>query len=97
MRIISISTLRKYWMEHNETEGKLLAWIAFVKKAKWGKPNDVKKQFAKTSIVGSNRAVFDICGGNYRLVVKINYDAQIVYIRFIGTHKQYDAIKAEKV
>ncbi len=97
MRIIKVSTLKEYWMKHKETEGQLRAWVGFVKKAKWRNPADIKKQFVKVSILGSNRAVFDICGGNYRLVVKINYGHQIVYIRFLGTHLQYDKINAEEI
>jgi mRNA interferase HigB len=94
MRIIKVKTLKEFWQNHKETEEQLSAWVAFVKKAEWRKPLDVKKQFAKASIIGSNRAVFDICGGNYRLVVKLNYDHHIVFIRFIGTHKEYDTINA---
>jgi mRNA interferase HigB len=97
MRIISISTLREYWIKHRETEEQLKDWNAFVKKAKWERPSDVKKQFKSASILGDNRVVFNICGGNYRLVVKINYDAEIVYIRFIDTHSKYDKINAEEV
>ena len=94
MRIIKVKTLKEFWQNHKETEEQLLAWVAFVKKAEWRKPQDVKNQFAKASIINSNRVVFDICGDNYRLVVKINYDHQIVYIRFLGTHKEYDKINA---
>ena len=97
MRIIKVNTLKEYRTKHRETEEQLRAWVGFVKKAKWEKPAAIKKQFAEASILGSNRAVFDICGGNYRLVVKVNYGHQIVYIRFIGTHLQYDKINAEEI
>lgn len=63
-----------------------------VVKASWQTPNDIKEQYRSASIVGNNRVVFNIHGNKYRLVVKINYFAQVVYIRFIGTHKEYDKI-----
>jgi mRNA interferase HigB len=97
MRIIKTSTLKEYWTKHRETEEQLKAWVGFVKKVKWDGPADIKKQFAKASIVGSNRAVFNICGGNYRLVIQIKYSLKIVYIRFVGTHAEYDRINAEEI
>jgi mRNA interferase HigB len=97
MRIISIGTLRNYWVRHKETQEPLRAWVGLAKRAKWKEPRDIRKQFAKASILSGNRAVFDICGGNYRLVVKINYDHGIVYIRFMGAHSEYDKINAEEI
>jgi mRNA interferase HigB len=97
MRIISIGTLRKYWTKHRETEEPLRAWVGFARRANWKGPRDIRKQFAKASILPNNRAVFDICGNNYRLVVRINYDHGIVYIRFMGTHSEYDKINAEEI
>jgi mRNA interferase HigB len=72
-------------------------WYRIAKKAAWSNPADVKAAFRTASILKENRAVFNLCGNNYRLVVKINYVKGIVYIRFVGSHKQYDAINAEKV
>jgi len=80
MRIFNASTLRNYGKKHRETDSDLRSWIAFAEKAEWKKPGDVKKQFAKAGIVGSNRVVFNICGNKYRLVVKINYDAYMIFI-----------------
>jgi mRNA interferase HigB len=97
MRIISTGTLRNYWIKHKETREPLRAWVGFAKRAKWKRPRDIRKQFARASILPDNQAVFDICGGNYRLVVKINYDHGIVYIRFMGTHSEYDRINAEEI
>jgi|SRR5208337_3932603 len=97
MRIIKVKTLKEYWQKHKETEKQLLVWVASVKKAKWRKPIDVTNHFTKTSIINSNRAVFNICGDNYRLVVKFNYEHQIVYIRFIGTHSEYDEIDSATI
>jgi len=66
-----------------------------VKKAKWSSPEDVKRHFRNASIIGGNRVVFNIAGNKYRLVVKFNYPYRLGYIRFIGTHGQYDQIDAE--
>ena len=73
------------------------AWYILMKSASWQTPNDVKSQFRSASIVGDNRVVFNIAGNKYRLIVKIHYNTGIVYVRFIGTHRQYDAINAEEV
>ncbi|TAL31051.1 MAG: type II toxin-antitoxin system HigB family toxin [Spirochaetes bacterium] len=97
MRIISAGTLRKYWTNHKETEEPLRAWVGFAKRADWKSPKDIKKQFTKACILSGNRAVFDICGGNYRLVIKVNYEHRIVWIRFLGTHTEYDKINAEEI
>jgi mRNA interferase HigB len=67
------------------------------KSAEWKIPNEVKRQFGNASIIGDNRIVFNICGNKYRIVVKINYQNQWVYIRFVGTHKEYDKIDAKKI
>jgi mRNA interferase HigB len=97
MRVIKKGTLKEYWEKHRETKNDLTSWFFIAKKSKWEKPGDVKLQFAKASILNSTRVVFNICGNNYRLVVKINYAAKIIFIRFIGTHEEYDKINAEKV
>jgi len=68
-----------------------------MKSASWKTPNDVKSQFRSASIIGDNRVVFNIAGNKYRLIVKIHYNTGIVYVRFIGTHPDYDAINAEEV
>ena len=75
----------------------LEAWYGFTLKADWNSPIDVKKDFGNASILQGGRAVFNIAGNKYRLVVKINYPYRVVYIRFIGTHSQYDAIEAQTV
>lgn len=75
----------------------LRSWYAVVKKAAWKEPADIKKQYGSVSILKDRRAVFNICGNKYRLVVKINYVKGVVYIRFLGSHAAYDAINAEEV
>ena len=74
-----------------------MAWHDEVKRAIWKNSADVKAQFGTASILGNNRVVFNIHGNKYRLVVMINYQSDIVYIRFIGTHKEYNKIDVKEV
>lgn len=97
MRIIKKSTLVKYYKQHAETKQDLEAWHAITFRSDWKTPNDVKRTFAKASIIGDNRVVFNIGGNAYRLIVKIEYKIGWLYIRFIGTHKEYDKINAEEI
>ncbi len=97
MRIIAVSTLRAFWKgrsQYRDAEEPTLAWYRDVLKADWAKPSDVKQQFRNASILQGGRAVFNIAGNKYRIVVWINYPYRVVYIRFVGTHEQYDAIDA---
>jgi mRNA interferase HigB len=95
MRIIAKGTLREYWETHANCRKELEEWYGIACKADWSSPKDVKKNFPKASIVGNNRVVFDIVGGNFRLVVKFAYKMRIGFVRFIGTHKQYDKMDVE--
>ena len=99
MRVIAKKTLRDFWekAKYNDAEQSLKAWYAEVKKAKWNSSNDIKRQYRNASFVGSNRVVFNIKGNKYRLIVAIKYEMKIVFIRFIGTHEQYDKINAREV
>jgi mRNA interferase HigB len=97
MRIIAKKTLKEFWESHPDAEGPLLAWYREVKKEDWDTPTKVKEEYASASIVGNNRAVFHIRGNAYRLVVAINYPYRVVYIRFVGTHAEYDRTDAEEV
>lgn len=99
MRIIARSTLKQFWEQsrHADAEQPLKAWFAFVKEADWSTPADVKLAFRNASFVGNDRVVFNIAGNKYRLVVRINYPYRVCYIRFVGTHAQYDAIDVRKV
>jgi mRNA interferase HigB len=94
-RIISKRTLRDFWEEHPDTEEALKSWHSEAKSANWQNPAEIKAQFGNASILKDSRVVFNICGNKYRLIVKINYAASIIFIRFVGTHKEYDAIDAE--
>src|SRR5574337_1097187 len=97
MRIIAKRTLRKFWEIHQEAKEPLLAWYREVEQENWNSPAMVKAKYPKASIVSGNRVVFNIKGNDYRLVVKINYPYRVVYIRFVGTHAEYDRINAEEV
>ena len=97
MRIIALRTLREFWIDHADVEMPLLAWYADAKKAEWKTPADIKAVYASASIVGSDRVVFNIKGNTYRLIVKVDYTYSVVYIRFIGTHAEYDKIDAATV
>lgn len=94
MRIYSRSALREFWVNHADAEQSLIAWFAEAKKSHWKEPTDILNQYSNARIIGKNRAVFNIMGNSYRLVVSIRYDKGLVYIRFIGTHADYDKINA---
>lgn len=99
MRVIAIKILRGFWQcpKYSDSENSLRAWYVEAKNAKWKTTQDIKDKYRNASFVANNRVVFNIHGNKYRLVVHISYIYQIVYIKFIGTHKQYDEIKAESI
>lgn len=95
MRVIAVATLRTFWELHPDVEHALKAWHEEVTNAQWSQPADIKAQYRSASILKNRRVVFNIKGNDYRLVVAIAYKLQIVYVKFVGTHKAYDAIDAE--
>jgi mRNA interferase HigB len=97
MRIIAKSTLREFWEKHNDVEVPLKTSHKIVEKQNWKNMHDIKQIFGDASIIGNNRVVFNIKGNNYRLVVYIVFKMQKIFIRFIGTHKQYDHIDARTI
>ncbi|MCD4792976.1 MAG: type II toxin-antitoxin system HigB family toxin [Bacteroidales bacterium] len=97
MRIVAKKTLRNFWNKHNDCEEQLKSWYNETSKTNWKNPNELKKDYPSASILENNRIVFNIKGNNYRLVVKINYEYQIMWIRFIGTHADYDKIDSNKI
>ena len=97
MRIIAKRTLREFWERQSDAKDALEAWYSAVRSADWRSPEMVTRQYPRASIVGDNRVVFRLRGGRYRLVVRINYAKRVVYIRFIGTHAEYERIDAEEV
>ena len=99
MRIFSRKTLREFWelSNHANSEQPLKAWYDEATQAHWKTPNEIKAQYKSASILKDSRVVFNIHGNKYRIIVKINYDFAAIYIRFVGTHKQYDKINANEV
>jgi len=92
LRIFTKKTLREYWEKHADCERQLNEWYEIAQKAEWKTPHDVKNEFANASIVPNNRVVFNIKGNAYRLVIEFNYKFGLAYIKFIGTHSEYDKI-----
>ena len=99
MRIIAIRMLREFWQEpaRGDAEQALKAWFSFTSAADWNTPADVKLDYRNASILKIRRAVSNIAGNKYRLVVSINYPYRVVYLRFVGTHAQYDQIDSETI
>lgn len=95
MRVIAISTLRQFWEKHPAAEQPIKAWFDEVSKATWTQPSDIKALYRNASILKNRRVVFNIKGNDYRLIVAIAYKLGIVYVKFIGTHTEYDKIDAE--
>lgn len=96
-RIIAKRTLREFWVKHAASEQYLKTWYETAKTSSWKNPNQVKKTYASASILKNNRVVFNIKGNSYRLIVKFNFERQWAFIRFIGTHTEYDKIDANKI
>jgi len=96
-RIFAKSTLRNYWEKNPDSEQHLKTWYDTVMSSDWETSNDVKKTYANASILKNNRIVFNIKGNTYRLVVKFNFEKQWVFIKFIGTHIEYDKIDVNKI
>ncbi|CAM3158129.1 type II toxin-antitoxin system HigB family toxin [Xenorhabdus nematophila] len=97
MKIISIASLKAFWEKYPEAEQPLKAWFDGAKKASWKTPAEIKAQYRNASILKNNRVVFNIKGNDYRLIVSIFYPAGWGYVKFIGTHRQYDAIDANTI
>ena len=97
MRVIAKKTLRDFWSDHPDSEQQLKSWFQEVDKAIWKSPAQIKRAYPSASILPGNRVVFNIKGNHYRLIVNINYDYQIAWIRFVGTHAQYDKIDATNI
>lgn len=97
MRIISRKILKDFWELHADSRQQLQAWYADAKQADWKSLADIKNFYRNASIVSNNRVIFNIKGNKYRLVVAINYNIGIVFIRFVGTHQEYDKIDAATI
>ena len=97
MHIVAVKYLKTFWEKNPDAEQALKAWVDEAKKANWSHPAQVKDQYRSASILKNKRVVFNIKGNDYRLVVSIAYHYQALYVKFIGTHKEYDAVEAETV
>jgi mRNA interferase HigB len=100
VRVIALSTIKGFLNRGTgvaDAAEPVMAWFRQVRQADWAKPADIKRDIRSVSILKDGRAVFNIAGNKYRIVVWINYPYRVVYIRFIGTHRQYDAIDAQNI
>jgi mRNA interferase HigB len=97
MRIIALSTLRAFWKSHPDAETPLRAWYALASWATWKTPADIKAAYGNASFTANNRVVFNIKGNDYRMVAAVRYDKALMYVRFIGTHGEYDGIDVKSI
>jgi mRNA interferase HigB len=97
MRIISRKILRDFWSRHPDAQQSLQAWYNDARHAEWRSPADIKNVYRNASFLANNRVIFNIKGNHYRIVVAIQYSHGIIYIRFVGTHREYDKIDATTI
>jgi len=96
-RIFAKSTLRDFWEKYPDSELYLKTWYDTAMNANWKTPNDIKRSYANASILRDGRVVFNIKGHKYRMVIKFNFEHQLAFVRFIGTHSEYDKIDANNI
>lgn len=97
MRVIAISTLRTFWEKYPDAQTPLKAWFALASRAQWKSPSDIKATYRNASFAANNRVVFNVKGNDYRLVVLVRYDKGLLFVKFVGTHAQYDKINVHNV
>lgn len=97
MRLLTLRTVKLFWLKHADAKVALQAWVKTVEKEQWNSFNDVKNTFRSADVLSGNRVVFNIKGNAYRVVVKIHYNTKFMYVRFIGTHAEYGRINAETI
>ena len=97
LRVIAKKIVRDFWEKHEDCEHQLKSWFREAQKAEWENPNQIKDEYPSASILNDNRVVFNVKRNNYRLIVKISYEYEMVWIRFIGTHAEYDKINANTI
>jgi mRNA interferase HigB len=97
MRIIALSTLREFWRSHPDAEEPLRAWYALARRAVWRQPAEIKAAYRNSSFTANNRVIFNIKGNDYRLVMAVHYNRGVMFVRFVGTHREYDRIDATTV
>ena len=97
MRIIALGTLREFWKKYPDAQTPLRSWYALASRAEWRTPADIKAAYRNASLVANNRVVFNIRGNDYRLVVAVHYNRGMMFVRFLGTHREYDQIDASTI
>jgi mRNA interferase HigB len=97
MRVIARKTLRDFYEQHADSRTALEAWFQEALAARWQGPQEIKTRYPSADILPGNRVIFNIKGNRYRLIVKIHYNTGIVFIRFVGTHAEYDKIDATTI
>ena len=97
MHLVSVSPLLAFTTKHPSARQAILSWVDEVKKASWTRPSDLKAQYATVSILKNRRVVFNLKGNDYRLIVAVAYRTGFVFVKFIGTHKEYDLVDADTV
>jgi len=97
MHVIARRALREFWETHPDAEGPLRAWYDEASKARWQSPNDIRARYAHASFVEDDRVIFNIGGNKYRLIVVVRYRTGTAFVRFIGTHAEYDRIDARRI
>jgi mRNA interferase HigB len=97
LRVIAKKILRDFWEAHPDCEQQLRSWYLESSKAEWTGPVQIKTEYPSASFLADNRVAFNIKGNRYRLIIRINYDYQIIWVRFIGTHATYDKIDATTI
>ncbi len=99
MRVVAKSSLQKFWERpgRSDARGPLQAWYEEVVKTTWRTPQDIRRKYSSASFCGNNRVVFNVGGNKYRLVVEVQYRGGIVWVKFVGTHAEYDRIDVETV
>lgn len=97
MRVIARKILRDFWKQHTDSEQQLKAWFHEAEAAEWNSFEDIKARYRSADALPGNRVVFNIKGNTYRLIVKVHYNRGTVFIRFIGTHAEYDRIDAKNI
>lgn len=94
MRLIARSSLAAFWETHPTSRASLEHWVAVVSRSTWRTPSEVQAGFSKARVLNAERVRFEVAGGDYRLIVAFKFEAQIAFVKFIGTHSQYDAVDA---
>jgi mRNA interferase HigB len=100
VRVIALSTLKAFANQgsaYSDAREPIMAWYRQVSRADWSTPAQLKRDFRNASVLRDGRTVFNVAGNKYRIVVWINYPYRVVYIRFVGTHRQYDTINAQTI